>query len=142
MEISDSLQTLYSAKIEEQDGSYHIEVPKREIVDGAVEPTEPVKVALLSHPNGGESRDVRVERGSSTGTPKRNGQSGTSSHQDPPVTEGEIRKVEIENIGDQGDGIAKVERGFVVIVPGGRVGEEPRVRIDEVKENVAFAEIA
>lgn len=141
MEISDSLQTLYSAKIEEQDGSYHIEVPKREIVDGAVEPTEPVRVALLSHPSGGESWDVRV-KGGSTETPSRNGQSGTSNRQTPPVSEGEVRKVEIESIGDQGDGIAKVERGFVVIVPGGRVGEKPRVRIDEVKENVAFAEIA
>jgi len=36
--------------------------------------------------------------------------------QKPPVTEGEQRTVEIEDIGDQGDGITRVERGFVVIV--------------------------
>ncbi|MFC6906734.1 TRAM domain-containing protein [Halalkalicoccus tibetensis] len=35
----------------------------------------------------------------------------------PPVTEGNHRTVEIETIGEQGDGIARVERGYVVIVP-------------------------
>ena len=37
--------------------------------------------------------------------------------QTPPVEEGEQRTVEIENIGDQEDGITRIERGFVVTVP-------------------------
>ena len=37
--------------------------------------------------------------------------------QTPPVEEGELSTVEIGDIGDQGDGIIRIERGFVVIVP-------------------------
>ena len=47
----------------------------------------------------------------------------------------------IETVGEQGDGIAKVERGYVVIVPGGQPGDEPTVEIDQVRDNVAFASI-
>ena len=47
----------------------------------------------------------------------------------------------IETTGDQGDGIAKVERGYVVIVPGGQPGDEPTVEIEQVQENVTFASI-
>jgi tRNA/tmRNA/rRNA uracil-C5-methylase (TrmA/RlmC/RlmD family) len=36
--------------------------------------------------------------------------------------------VTIETVGDQGDGIAKVERGYVVIVPETQPGEQPRSR--------------
>jgi predicted RNA-binding protein with TRAM domain len=49
--------------------------------------------------------------------------------------------VTIETTGDQGDGIAKVERGYVVIVPDGQPGDELSVEIEQVKENVAFASI-
>ena len=44
-------------------------------------------------------------------------------------------------VGDQGDGIAKVERGYVVIVPDALPGDELTVQIDQVQENVAFASI-
>ena len=60
--------------------------------------------------------------------------------QEPPVSEGDTREVTIENIGSQGDGIARVERGFVVIVPGVDVGDELTVEITDVKDTVAFAE--
>lgn len=53
----------------------------------------------------------------------------------------EVRDVAIETTGDQGDGIAKVERGYVVIVPGGQPGDEPTVEIEQVQENVTFASI-
>ena len=54
---------------------------------------------------------------------------------------GEVRDVTIETVGEQGDGIAKVERGYVVIVPDGKPGDEPTVEIDQVRDNVAFASI-
>lgn len=47
----------------------------------------------------------------------------------------------IEPLGSQRDGIAKVERGYVVIVPDGESGDEPTVRIERAKDNVAFATI-
>lgn len=58
---------------------------------------------------------------------------------EPPVDEGKVRNVTIETVGDQGDGIAKVERGYVVIVPGAQLGDEPTVEIEQIQENVAFA---
>lgn len=47
----------------------------------------------------------------------------------------------IEPIGDRGDGIAKVDRGYVVIVPGAQPGEEPIVEIEAVRPNVAFVSV-
>ena len=57
------------------------------------------------------------------------------------MEEGEIRYVEIEDLGKQGDGIARVERGYVIIVPGAEVGERVKVEIAEVKSNFAVGEI-
>ena len=47
----------------------------------------------------------------------------------------------IESLGEQGDGIAKVGRGYVVIVPDAHPGDEPTVRIDRIQDNVAFASV-
>jgi predicted RNA-binding protein with TRAM domain len=58
-----------------------------------------------------------------------------------PVKEGDIVEVEIENLGDQGDGIARVGPGYVVIVPETSRGERVSVEITEARENVAFAEV-
>jgi predicted RNA-binding protein with TRAM domain len=59
----------------------------------------------------------------------------------PPVTEGETRRLEIEDIGDQGDGLARVGPGYVVFVPDTEIGQQPLVRITTVRENVAFGEV-
>jgi predicted RNA-binding protein with TRAM domain len=48
--------------------------------------------------------------------------------------------VTVETTGDQGDGIAKVERGYVVIVPGAEPGDEVTVELATVHENFAIAE--
>ena len=49
--------------------------------------------------------------------------------------------MDIEGLGDQGYGIARVERGYVIIVPDTEKGERVTVEIAEVKENVGFAEV-
>ena len=59
----------------------------------------------------------------------------------PPVDEGDIREVEIEDIGSQGDGIARVDRGYVVFVSETKPGDRVNIRITETRENVAFAEV-
>ena len=56
-----------------------------------------------------------------------NGQRGLP---EPPVEEGEIPEVTIETVCDQGDGIAKVDRCYVVIVPETQLGEQPIIEID------------
>ena len=56
-----------------------------------------------------------------------------------PVREGEEIEVMIEDVGSEGDGIAKVD-GFTLFVPDTEAGETVRVRVDEVKPRFGFAE--
>lgn len=71
------------------------------------------------------------------------GTTGTagSAEPEPPVDRGDEVTVDIEGIGDQGDGIARVDRGYVIIVPDTEKGERVRIRVTSVKQNVAFAEV-
>jgi predicted RNA-binding protein with TRAM domain len=57
-----------------------------------------------------------------------------------PVNEGEEYDVKIEDMGRDGDGIAKVE-GFIVFVNGAKVGDEVKIRITSTRRNFAFADI-
>ncbi|TKX36634.1 TRAM domain-containing protein [Halorubrum sp. CGM4_25_10-8A] len=133
-EISDSLRSLFSAQIEERDGSYVVDIPASEIEHDALAADETYRIAILTSDS---STDSTNEQDRQQSTP----QKAASTSAGPPVDEGEVREVMIETTGDQGDGIAKVERGYVVIVPGGQPGDEPTVEIDQVQENVAFASI-
>lgn len=136
VEIPDSLQSLFTATVEQRDDRYVIEVPKSEIEHDAATPGQTYRVAVLPDQDTGpeptEDGNDEAELSQADREP------GPPA---PPVDEGEVRTVTIESVGDQGDGIAKVERGYVVIVPGAEPGDEPTVEIDQVKENVAFAEV-
>jgi len=59
----------------------------------------------------------------------------------PPVSSGERRTVTIEGIGDKGDGIARIDRGYVLIVPETDVGERVTVEVDQARDNVGFASV-
>jgi 23S rRNA (uridine2552-2'-O)-methyltransferase len=56
-----------------------------------------------------------------------------------PVRSGDEFEVEIEDVGSEGDGIAKVE-GFTLFVAGATEGETLRVRVTDVKPRFGFAE--
>ncbi|AXG08157.1 TRAM domain-containing protein [Haloplanus rubicundus] len=132
MEISEELECLFSASITEQDGSYVIDVPERELQLGDLQEGETYRVALVSSPTRRESEGTE--------------QTETALHEEreppePPVEEGETREVEIEDIGEQGDGITRVERGFVVIVPETKESERVKIEITDVRQNVAFADV-
>ncbi len=126
VEISDKLLCLFSADVSDDGDRYVVEVPRREIETGSIEPGETYRVALISSD---------VERTNETD------EDNVPSEPQPPVEAGEIRYVEIEDIGKQGDGIARVERGYVIIVPGADVGERVKVEVTEVKSNFAVGEI-
>lgn len=133
-EIPDSLLSLFTSKVEERDGKYIIEVPKSEIENGVIDPSTPQRVAILE----GQAR----EKPDQTETDQQDHSSEQSNQQDgPPVSEGERRTLLIGDIGDQGDGIARVERGYVVIVPDTKPEDVVEVEIENVQENVAFAEV-
>jgi predicted RNA-binding protein with TRAM domain len=129
MEIPEHLECLFSASIEEQDDSYVITVPERELELGSLQRGETYRIAVVpGHaPRESEQSDGELEQ--ERGPPE------------PPVTEGETRDVEIEDIGEQGDGITRVERGFVVIVPETAEGERVTIEITDVRRNVAFADV-
>ncbi|WP_436345317.1 TRAM domain-containing protein [Natronorubrum sp. FCH18a] len=135
MQISEELLCLFSGRIEERDGSYVIEVPKRELSLGDVDEDRSYRVAVLSTPT---EPTAKTER-----EPERNDSplGRNDGSLEPPVEEGETRVVDIESIGEQGDGITRVERGFVVIVSGAEKGERVRIEITQVQENVAFADV-
>ncbi|WP_436907739.1 TRAM domain-containing protein [Halosimplex marinum] len=141
MEISDQLRCLFSARVEEQDGSYVVEVPKREVRTGSVAAGDTYRVALVPSPASGDDGAGGGSDAGDAGAERRERETEPRSGRSPPVEEGEERTVEIEDIGEQGDGITRVERGFVVIVPDTEQGERVTVEITDVRENVAFAEV-
>lgn len=128
MEISDHLRCLYSAQVEQRDDSYIVEIPEQEFRLGDLEEESTYRVAVLptsTEPTGKTERKPERERG----------------HPEPPVEKGETREVEIEDVGQEGDGIARVERGYVVIVSDAGIGDRVMIEIRDVQENVAFAEV-
>lgn len=133
MELSSSLRCLFSGRVEEQGGSYVITIPKNEIDLGTLEPGEVYRVGVLDGPGDAPETSDASSPDESVTT--------TSDADEPPVHEGEVRRVEIEDVGDQGDGLARVGPGYVVFVSGASVGDRPTVRITNARENVAFAEV-
>ena len=131
MEISEKLLCLFSAEITDEGDRHVVEIPQREVDTGSVEAGETYRVALIRADEADDSSDETPTQTSSA----------PSSEPQPPVEPGEIRYVEIEDIGKQGDGIARVERGYVIIVPGAEIGERVKVEVSEVKSNFAVGEI-
>jgi predicted RNA-binding protein with TRAM domain len=128
MEISDELLCLFSTDVTVEDDRYLVEVPRREVETGAIEAGGTYRVALISTDIGAEADESNEAE-----TPPDQPQ--------PPVEPGETRYVEIEDIGKQGDGIARVERGYVIIVPGADIDERVKIEVTEVKSNFAVGEI-
>jgi len=134
MEISKELTCLFSASVEDHSSSYVIEIPQLEVEEGFVEASESYQVALISTPSGSDSIQEDSER------PETETEQPVDENE-PPVSVGDKRVVVIKEIGDQGDGLTRVERGFVVIVPETEIGERVRIQIRHVRETVAFADV-
>lgn len=129
MEIPDRLHCLFAADVEETRDAYRITVPKRELEVGSLSAGSTYKVAVLSHDTDESDTEATTPSQSTESTPEA------------PVAEGETRTVEIEDLGDQGDGLTRVDRGFVVIIPDTEIGERVRIEINNVRDTVAFGEV-
>ena len=125
LESTDKLLCLFSAGLSESEDGYVVELPRRELETGSVETGERYRIAL-----------IRGERSGSTA-----GDGVTTGQPQPPVEPEEIRYVDIEDLGKQGDGIARVERGYVIIVPGTDVGDRVKIEITDVEPNFAVGEV-
>lgn len=133
MDISDNLLSLFSGTVEQRDGAYVVELPESELELGDIEEGGTYRIAVLPT----RSKSTSSASQSSNSSSRRR----TSGQPEPPVEEGETRVVEIEDIGEQGDGITRVERGYVVIVPDTEKGERVKIEITDVNDNVAFATV-
>ena len=153
MEIDDTLRTVYTATVEQRDGEYVLRVPDREVDLETLRVEETYRVALTEHSVADSQSDDGTNRRSESeadaDTPADNEVGGADRSTKvagerspaPPVSSGDSRRVEIESLGDQGDGIARIDRGYVVIVPDTEVGERVEIEIESATDSVAFAEV-
>jgi predicted RNA-binding protein with TRAM domain len=125
---SNDLLCLFSAEATRRDGSVVLEIPDRELEVGDIE-------------EGGIYRVGVYETGESSAPSRSRTARPQQSTQEPPVEEGEVIDVEIEDMGEEGDGIARVGPGYVVFVPETVEGERVAVEITTVKQNVAFGAV-
>lgn len=122
MSMTDLL-AVFSAQIERKGGDYVITIPDRELEIGDLDPEGVYRFGVLdSVESDGRSR--------STG----------SNRSTPPVDEGDVLDVEIDSKGEEGDGIAYVEGGYVVFVPNTAIGDVVTVEVVSVGPRFARAE--
>ncbi|WP_435129957.1 TRAM domain-containing protein [Halobaculum sp. D14] len=146
VDISDSLRLLYEAPLEADGDRYVVPIPSDLVENGSLSDGEMYRVALLPSAAEKPNEDGDADAGDAEAEPEQDDSTEPQRSapprrtQDAPVEEGETRSVTIDTLGDQGDGIAKVERGFIVIVPGTQPGDQVDVEITDVKDTVAFAE--
>ncbi|MFC7130183.1 TRAM domain-containing protein [Haloferax chudinovii] len=157
-DISDSLRLLFETSVERDGDRYVVSIPSELVESGSISAGELYRIALLSSPATASVAESPVESTAATATSADDRDIGSdgrepddspagpgdarSQPREPPVAEGDVRTVIIDTLGDQGDGIAKVERGFVIIVPGTEPGDRVEVEVTDVKQTVAFAEPA
>ena len=139
VEIADQLECLFSTSIDQQGDSYRIEVPRSELEEGTITAGETYRVAIVSGTPRLDDAETRQQPNSASSSPESDSDGPTQ--QSPPVEPGDVREVTIESLDDQGDGIAKIDRGYVVIVPGTRPDDEVTVEIEQARENLAFARV-
>ena len=135
MEIDDSLLTLFHSQVTSTEGGYLIEIPKSEVETGRLTEGNIYRVALLQALEDKDSSGKSVKQRQ----PSDDAIAETRAPL-PPVSEGEHRSVQIESEGREGDGVAFINSGFAVFVPGAEVGEELEVEIQTVHDRYAFAE--
>jgi predicted RNA-binding protein with TRAM domain len=109
---------LCTSDVEETRNTCQITVPKLEV--GNRSAGSIYKMAVLLYDDGADETEETIPSQPTEAAPQ------------PPVAEGETRAVEIEGLGEQGNGVARVDRGFVVIVPETEVGERVRINIKDV----------
>ncbi|MGH9972941.1 MAG: TRAM domain-containing protein [Nitrososphaeraceae archaeon] len=78
--------------------------------------------------------------GGRNGYGKGGGRGGSFGSSPKPVEMGKEYEVEITEISNRGDGIARVQ-GFVIFVVGGKVGQNVKIRITSIGERFAKAEV-
>lgn len=135
VEFPNSLRSMFSGSVERDGEQFVVSVPESELAHGSLSAGETYSIAILERSGG--ARGVQDD----ASEPWRYPSHDPRSTQEPPVEAGDVIDVDIESVGDEGDGIARVDRGYVLIVPGGEPGDHVTVEIEQVTETVGFARI-
>lgn len=122
MEMPDDVYTIFTAEIEPGRPA-SITVPDQELRLGELAEGQTYRVAILPAVES-ESTHQRERSGS-----------------EPPVEAGETLEVDIEDLGDKGDGIARIGPGYIIFVPGTDVGDRVEIEITEARENFGFGDV-
>lgn len=132
MQMPENISALFTGRIELRDDRPVIEVPEQEIELGNLEVGETHRIAIL-----------QSEASGKTNQPSDRGVEGPRRDEtsESPVEEGELIEVEIEDLGEKGDGIARVGPGYIVFIPDTKVGDRVTAEVEQVRENFAFAEV-
>ncbi|MFB6299301.1 MAG: TRAM domain-containing protein [Halobacteriales archaeon] len=131
-EISDALLAVFHAEVTHQDDAYEVEIPASIVESGSVASNETYRIGILEpHDN------VVAGRETAPSVPAE----PTAEMTEAPVAEGEQLDVVIEDTGDEGDGIARLDPGYVIFVPDTEPGDRVRIEITDVTESYAFGEV-
>lgn len=130
MDVPDNLLCLFSAQVEDREDGFVVEIPGNEVDIGDLREGETYRVGVFS---------LVADREPTRRPEQAVDRPGPAA--EPPVEEGEIREVEIEDIGEKGDGIARIGPGYIVFVPDTVLGDRVTVEITDVRENFAFGEV-
>jgi predicted RNA-binding protein with TRAM domain len=138
MEFLNSLLCMVTSRVTRRNGAYVLEIPEQEVEVGSLEEGGRYRVALFEASGDASEDDTAAHTGRVPDTQRR---PDTGREMDQPVGEGEVREVEIEDVGEKGDGIARIPPGYVVFVEDTSPGDRVRIEITEARDNFAFAEV-
>ncbi len=143
----------FATHVTQRDGDLYLEIPSDIAVELALADETPVLVSLDSldgvhTPGNGTNLSASNTDSESKYSPEllRQKSDGgtrrqTQASDGPPVDEGETISLDIEELGDHGDGIGFVD-GYTIIVDGADVGDRVKAHIESTEANYAFATIA
>lgn len=138
--IPEELVYFSTHEIQQSDGQYEIQIPETHVDGSPLGESDEYRVAIMQTTDTQSSSQTASDSDSEKSTVS-NRNSSTGGGYEPPVSVGEELTVTIDSTGDQGDGIAHVAGGYVVVVEDASVGDELLVHIDSVKQNYSFASI-
>lgn len=133
------LRTSFDATVQFEEGRYVVEMPFGNLEGSNISDGDTVRLGVFTQSgaipeDGAELVPQSIEH-TTPRMPERSTRSG------PPVQKGEIHDVKITAMGDEGDGIGRVDGGYVVIVPGTDVGDEVVVEIENATKRMAFGRV-
>jgi predicted RNA-binding protein with TRAM domain len=141
MAQTDDLLCLFSAEVSKQNGGSVIEIPTRELEVGEIREGETYRVGLYPASPSQSAESAQSEESKPAQPTHLSDRTREPDVNEPPVEEGEVIDVEIEDLGDQGDGIARIGPGFIVFVSDTEIGDRVSVEITSVKDTLAFGEV-